>query len=93
MNIAPMLTTRQPRRFRPILGEVLEDRTVPSSFRPGFVGRGIVSLPAQDAKQVAQEFRTFQQTYAQDVRTILLPPGRPAPRATGRRSTRRSPRH
>jgi hypothetical protein len=33
------------------------------------------SLPAQDARQVAKAFRTFQQTYAQDVRLLLLPAG------------------
>ena len=39
----------------------------------GFFGRGVASVPAQDARQVAQAFGTFQQTYSQDVRSILLP--------------------
>jgi hypothetical protein len=66
-------------------GEALEERTVPSPFGfgfggflggfRGFFGRGIASVPAQDARQVAQEFNTFQRTYSQDVRTILLPAG------------------
>ena len=81
---------RQRRTFRPVLGEALEDRTVPSPFGffggfggfrgfGGFIHRGIDSVPAQDARQVAQEFRTFQQTYAQDVRSVLLPAGTTAP--------------
>jgi hypothetical protein len=74
---------RQRRVFRPVVGARLEDRTVPSPFGfggffggfGGFFGRGIASVPAQDARQVAQEFGTFQQTYSQDVRSILLPAG------------------
>jgi len=41
----------------------------------GFFGRGVASVPMQDARQVAQEFGMFQQTYSQDVRSILLPSG------------------
>jgi hypothetical protein len=74
---------RQRRAFRPVVGETLEDRTVPSPFGfggffggfGGFFGRGIASVPAQDARQVAQAFGTFQRTYFQDVRSILLPAG------------------
>jgi hypothetical protein len=69
------------------VGEVLEDRTVPSPLGfggffghfGGLFGRGIASVPAQDARQVAQEFGTFQQTYSQDVRSILLPAGTTSP--------------
>jgi hypothetical protein len=75
-----------------MLGEVLEDRAVPSRFGFGF-GHGVgprfgsgfgfggffggpnASVPAQDAQQVARAFGTFQQTYNQDVATILLPAG------------------
>ena len=82
---------RQRRTFRPVLGAALEDRTVPSPFGfggffggfGGFFGRGIASVPAQDARQVAQEFGTFQQTYSQDVRSVLLPAGTTNP-ATNR---------
>jgi hypothetical protein len=74
----------QRRGFRPTVNMVLEDRTVPSPFGfggffgggfGGFFGRGIASVPAQDARQVAQAFATFQQTYNQDVRSMLLPGG------------------
>ena len=82
---------KQRRAFRPVLGAALEDRTVPSPFGlggffggfGGFFGRGIASVPAQDARQVAQEFNTFQQTYSQDVRSVLLPAGTTNP-ATNR---------
>jgi hypothetical protein len=82
---------RQRRAFRPVVGAALEDRTVPSRFGfggflggfGGFFGRGISSVPAQDARQVAQAFGTFQQTYFQDVRSILLPAGTTNP-ATNR---------
>jgi hypothetical protein len=74
---------RRRRTFRPAAAEVLEDRTVPSPFGfggffgrfGGFFGGGIASVPAQDARQVAREFASFQQTYFQDVRSILLPTG------------------
>ncbi len=72
---------RQRRQFRPVFSEALEDRTVPSPFGiggffggiGGFFGGRVASVPAQDARQVAQAFATFQQTYSQDVRSILLP--------------------
>jgi hypothetical protein len=58
----------------------LEERTVPSPFGfgglfpfGGFFGRGVASVPAQDARQVAQEFNTFQRTYSQDVDSFLPP--------------------
>jgi hypothetical protein len=83
--------SRQRRTFRPVRGEALEERTVPSPFGfggffvpfGGLFGRGVASVPAQDARQVAQEFRTFQQTYSQDVRSVLLPAGTSNP-ATNR---------
>jgi len=61
--------------FRPAAGEVLEDRTVPSGGLDGLFGGLIGSVPAQDARLVAQAFATFERTYTQDVRTILLPTG------------------
>ena len=83
-----MTMFRQRRTFRPVLSAALEERTVPSPFGfggffpfGGFFGRGVASVPAQDARQVAQEFRTFQQTYSQDVRSILLPSGTTNPAA------------
>ncbi len=79
---------RQRRTFRPELGAALEERTVPSPFGfggffpfGGFFGRSVSSVPAQDARQVAQEFGTFQQTYSQDVRSVLLPAGTTSPAA------------
>ena len=90
---------RQRRTFRPVVGEALEERTVPSPFGLGgaFVhfggsfGRGIASVPAQDARQVAQEFATFQQTYSQDVRSVLLPAGTTNPSTRQIASTRPRP--
>jgi len=65
--------------FRPTAGEALEDRAVPTGgFGGGLDGllAGLIqSVPAADARLVLREFRTFEQTYAQDVRTILLPTG------------------
>lgn len=66
---------RKTQTFRPTGGEVLEDRTVPSGGLDGIFGGLIGSVPAQDARQVAQAFATFERTYSQDVRTILLPSG------------------
>src|SRR5262249_38302999 len=77
---------RTVRAFRPVVGEALEDRTVPSppglraSIGPGF-GRLIGSLPAQDAQLVLRAFGTFQRTYNQDVRSVLLPVGTTNPSA------------
>jgi hypothetical protein len=73
---------RNSRSYQPMVNEVLEDRAVPSRFGFGFGSRFgdfsnrlIGSVPAQDAQQVLRAFNTFQQTYSQDVRTILLAPG------------------
>ncbi len=59
------------RAYRPMLNDRLEDRSVPSGFGP----RALISVPAQDAAQVARAFNDFERTYAQDVRTILLKSG------------------
>jgi len=61
------------RAFRPTVSDRLEDRSVPSGF--GLFGNGATSVPAQDAQKVSQAFRDFENTYAQDVRTILLKSG------------------
>ena len=58
-------------KFRPAVNEVLEDRTVPS----GFFDNIIVSVPAQDARQVAQAFETFERSFSKDVQTILYASG------------------
>jgi hypothetical protein len=77
---------RTRRAFRPAIGEVLEDRAVPSTsglraaLGVGF-GSFIGSVPAQDARQVQQAFGTFQRTYTQNVRSILLPIGTTNPSA------------
>jgi len=57
------------RRFRPAVGEVLEDRAVPSLF--GFFGGLSSSVSAQDAQLVRQDFRTFEQSYGQAVSTLV----------------------
>jgi hypothetical protein len=62
---------RPEKHFRPVVGDRLEDRTVPS----GFWGVFVQSVPAIDAQKVAQAFETFEQSYANDVRTILYAPG------------------
>lgn len=65
---------RKSRAFRPEAGLPLEERSVPASFG-GVFGGLVGSLPAQDAQKVLQSFGTFQRTYTQDVRSILLPSG------------------
>lgn len=61
---------KKSRAFRPAAGDRLEDRTVPSGFEGGFEG-WISSLPAQDARAVAQAIQTFEMSYVKDVQTIL----------------------
>lgn len=56
------------RKFRPAAVEPLEDRSVPSGFGGDLIG----SLPAQDARQVARAFETFEHAYETAVRTDLL---------------------
>lgn len=71
---------RRTRNLRPVAGEMLEDRSVPSGFG-GIASRFVGTVPAQDARQVLQAFSTFQQTYNSEVRTILLAPGTSSPSA------------
>lgn len=58
---------RKTQAFRPMAGEALEDRAVPTG---GFGG-----LPAADAQKVIQAFVSFEKTYNGDVQTILFAPG------------------
>jgi hypothetical protein len=67
---------RKSRTFRPAVADALEARTVPSSSGIGGV---IASLPVEDSQQVVRAFRAFQQTYNDDVLTILAPPGTISP--------------
>jgi hypothetical protein len=69
---------RKPKRFRPAMGDALEERTVPSGFDGG-LGNLIGSLPATDAQAVRQAFDTFETSYTHDVMKILVPSGTTTP--------------
>jgi hypothetical protein len=65
---------RRTRVFRPVAVEVLEERTVLSSFDVA-VANMIGSVSMADTQKVNTAFGTFEQTYLHDVQTVLLPAG------------------
>jgi hypothetical protein len=72
---------KKPHAFRPVAGELLETRAVPTGGFNNYLASLIGVLPAVDAQAVAKAFGTFEQTYLQDVHTILLPSGTTNPSA------------
>jgi hypothetical protein len=61
--------------FRPVIGDTLEDRTVPS----GFFGNGLGNLiglgPTAATQAVHKAVQTFEQSYSQDVFNVLYKSG------------------
>ena len=70
---------RTKRTFQPAGNEALEDRSVPSAG--GGLSSVLTRVSVQDAKIVAQAFKTFDSIYKQDVASILLAPGTVDPSA------------
>lgn len=75
---------RQRKTFRPLVGEPLEDRTVPSGldvgggWLSGLIGLG----PSTQTKAVEQAFHTFERTYTDDVFNVLYGTGGPSANRT-----------